>query len=237
MVHGSGALDSDETVFQNKPFRDIAEGLSARGVSSLRYDKRTFTYRQTVSSMDEETILDALTALQTARRYGHRVFLLGHSLGGMLAPIIAERSDSLSGIIMMAAPSRDLEEVVSEQLDYLLPSGASESFKKEQLETLKRQAPHYFEAQHQTEVARRLKCPIMILQGERDYQVPMKDLEGWKETLRGRQNVTIKSYPKLNHLFMKGEGKSSPLEYQKKQQVDEQVIEDISDFIFQNISF
>jgi len=77
MVHGSGALDRDETVFSNKPFREIAEGLAARGIATLRYDKRTFVYRQPVATMDDETILDALSAISVAHRYSKRVYLLG----------------------------------------------------------------------------------------------------------------------------------------------------------------
>ena len=92
MVHGSGALDRDETVFSNKPFREMAEGLAARGIATLRYDKRTFVYRQPVATMDDETILDALSAISVAHRYSKRVYLLGHSLGAMLAPHIAERA-------------------------------------------------------------------------------------------------------------------------------------------------
>jgi len=236
MVHGSGALDLNETVFQNKPFRDIAEGLAACGVSTLRYDKRTFTYRKPVSSMDEETILDALSAIRTARRYGRKVYLLGHSLGAMLAPVIALKAEEeLAGIIMMAAPARDLEEVVREQIDYLLPSGASQDFKNTQLEALRQQNPHYFIPQHQTEAATRLTCPIFILQGERDYQVPMKDYEQWKKTLEGHRNASFRSYPKLNHLFMEGEGKSSPLEYQTESHVADTVVNDLAAFILNPI--
>ena len=259
MVHGSGALDFDETVFKNRPFRDIAEGLAARGVSSLRYDKRTYAYRQPVSSMDEETILDALSAIQKAHQYSKHVFLLGHSLGAMLAPLIALRAEgvksdlraegdkshqrestttthttapfAVEGVIMLAAPSRDLEEVVREQFDYLLPSGASQSFKNEQIEAIRTRSPHYFEEYHQTEAAKRLKRPIFILQGERDYQVSMKDFEGWKTALQGRPKTAFRSYPSLNHLFIEGEGKSTPLEYQTEGHVAKEILDDISSFI------
>ena len=52
--------------------------------------------------------------------------------------------------------------------------------------------------------------PMLILQGERDYQVTMADLHGWRDALSDRTDVTIKSYPALNHLFIAGEGKSTP---------------------------
>ena len=232
MVHGSGALDRDETVYANKPFRDIAEGLAAKGIATLRYDKRTFVYRQPVTTMDDETILDALSAIRLAHRYSNRVYLLGHSLGALLAPLIAERAEGLlSGVIMMAAPARDLEAVVREQFDYLLPSGASAAFKEQQVESLRQKSPHYLQPQGQTAVAQRLSLPMFIIQGERDYQVSMQDFHLWQQTLAEKSNVRYHSYPKLNHVFIEGEGKSTPLEYQMENHVAAYVIDDIAAFI------
>ena len=234
MVHGSGALDRDETIYTNKPFRDIASGLARKGIATLRYDKRTYVYRQPVASMDDETILDALSAIRLARRHSTRVYLLGHSLGAMLAPVIAERSEEpLAGIIMMAAPARDMEIVVRQQFDYLLPSGASPDFKEQQIENLRQRSPHYLQPQGQTAVARRLTLPMLILQGERDYQVTMEDYSLWQQVLKGKANVVYHSYPRLNHPFMEGDGKSTPMEYQMEGHVATYVIDDISSFIRQ----
>ena len=234
MVHGSGALDRDETIYTNKPFRDIASGLARKGIATLRYDKRTYVYRQPVASMDDETILDALSAIRLARRHSTRVYLLGHSLGAMLAPVIAERSEEpLAGIIMMAAPARDMEIVVRQQFDYLLPSGASPDFKEQQIENLRQRSPHYLQPQGQTAAARRLTLPMLILQGERDYQVTMEDFSLWQQVLKGKANVVYHSYPRLNHPFMEGDGKSTPMEYQMEGHVATYVIDDISSFIRQ----
>ena len=234
MVHGSGALDRDETIYTNKPFRDIASGLARKGIATLRYDKRTYVYRQPVASMDDETILDALSAIRLARRHSTRVYLLGHSLGAMLAPVIAERSEEpLAGIIMMAAPARDMEIVVRQQFDYLLPSGASPDFKEQQIENLRQRSPHYLQPQGQTAAARRLTLPMLILQGERDYQVTMEDYSLWQQVLKGKANVVYHSYPRLNHPFMEGDGKSTPMEYQMEGHVATYVIDDISSFIRQ----
>ena len=234
MVHGSGALDRDETIYTNKPFRDIASGLARKGIATLRYDKRTYVYRQPVASMDDETILDALSAIRLARRHSTRVYLLGHSLGAMLAPVIAERSEEpLAGIIMMAAPARDMDIVVRQQFDYLLPSGASPDFKEQQIENLRQRSPHYLQPQGQTAAARRLTLPMLILQGERDYQVTMEDYSLWQQVLKGKANVVYHSYPRLNHPFMEGDGKSTPMEYQMEGHVATYVIDDISSFIGQ----
>jgi fermentation-respiration switch protein FrsA (DUF1100 family) len=73
--------------------------------------------------------------------------------------------------------------------------------------------------------------PMLVLQGERDYQVSMKDFEGWKKALNGHDNVRFKSYPKLNHLFMEGEGKSQPKEYGVPGHVSGDVIDEIAGWI------
>jgi fermentation-respiration switch protein FrsA (DUF1100 family) len=182
--------------------------------------------------MDDETILDALSAIRLARKYGKRIFILGHSLGAMLAPIIASRAEEKpEGIIMMAAPARNLEEVVREQFDYLLPSGTSDSYKEEQIEKLRSAAPHYLQPQGQIAVARKLDIPMLILQGERDYQVTMQDFHLWQQSLKGKERAVFHSYPSLNHLFMHGEGKSTPMEYQLQGHVSDKVTNDIAEFI------
>jgi fermentation-respiration switch protein FrsA (DUF1100 family) len=79
--------------------------------------------------------------------------------------------------------------------------------------------------------AAKLAMPMLILQGERDYQVTMKDFELWKSGLARRQGVVMKSCPALNHLFVAGEGKSTSAEYTKPGHVAPEVIEDIAAFV------
>jgi len=78
---------------------------------------------------------------------------------------------------------------------------------------------------------RKLEAPGLYLQGERDYQVRMADFARWKQALGGRRNTVFKSYPRLNHLFAPGEGRSTPAEYQQPGHVDQEVIEDIARWI------
>ena len=99
LVHGSGASDRDETVGANKPFRDLAYGLAERGIAVIRYDKRTKVYGADSApagkeiTFDEESVDDALSAIKLARSIPtinpERIYILGHSLGGTLAPRIA----------------------------------------------------------------------------------------------------------------------------------------------------
>ena len=79
--------------------------------------------------------------------------------------------------------------------------------------------------------AKKLAIPILILQGGRDFQVGAAEFEAWKTALKGRNDVTAKSYPTLNHLFVAGEGKSNEQEYRKPGHVSVEVIDDITKFV------
>jgi poly(3-hydroxybutyrate) depolymerase len=102
LVHGSGPGDRDETVGSEKPFRDLGVGLASRGVAVLRYDKRTNVYGAKIAAarasftVNQETVDDALEAINAGQSRlkidPARIFLLGHSLGGMLIPRMAARA-------------------------------------------------------------------------------------------------------------------------------------------------
>jgi hypothetical protein len=73
--------------------------------------------------------------------------------------------------------------------------------------------------------------PMLILQGERDYQVRPEEFAQWKAALGSRRDVTFRSYPTLNHLFIAGTGASLPAEYQVPGHVAEEVVRDIATWI------
>jgi dienelactone hydrolase len=136
LVHGSGPGDRDETVGANAPFRDLAAGLSARGIAVLRYDKRTkvapFSFVGRAFTVDDEVIDDALAAVELLRAEPRidpaRIVVAGHSLGGMLAPRIATRDTGLAGIVLMAGATRKgLPDMMATQLDYLLTLPGADS--------------------------------------------------------------------------------------------------------------
>ena len=79
--------------------------------------------------------------------------------------------------------------------------------------------------------AQKLKIPILVLQGGRDYQVTHVNYDDWKAGLSAMPNVTFKWYPSLNHLFVTGEGNSTPQEYDKPGFVEKAVIDDIVQWI------
>lgn len=79
--------------------------------------------------------------------------------------------------------------------------------------------------------AKAIEKPLLVLQGERDYQVTMEEFELWKDSLGQKSNVTFKSYKGLNHLMIHGEGTPDPQEYNIPGKVDDQVIEDIASWV------
>jgi dipeptidyl aminopeptidase/acylaminoacyl peptidase len=244
LVHGSGPNDRDETLGPNKPFRDLAWGLADRGIAVLRYEKRTRRYPGRIAAnsnftVREETTEDALLGAKLLRTHDRidpkRVLVLGHSLGGTLGPRIAAEDRSLAGLIILAGATRPFAEVAREQLAYLAALTPGGTSPEEGLRTLRRSAPEAYwkdlDAYRPAATAATLTIPMLILQGERDYQVTLADLQGWRDALAGHARVTIKSYPTLNHLFLPGEGKSTPAEYGRAGHIPDFVLDDIADWI------
>jgi len=124
LVHGSGPQNMDSSVFGNRPFNDIANFLSSNDIAVLRYNKRTFThgaalvqaYNSNYFTVQQESIEDALLAAKMLKDDPRvsRVYVLGLSLGGTLAPIIAEEGE-LDGAILMAAFARPMYEISFDQ--------------------------------------------------------------------------------------------------------------------------
>ena len=127
LVSGSGPNDEDETDGPNHPLLDIALGLAARGVATLRYDKRTHDYPASISpetfTLTQEYMPDALAAIRLLDQRSaidpHRIFVLGHSQGGTYAPLIAHEAPQVAGVIMLAAAAEPLATALLRQTRYL----------------------------------------------------------------------------------------------------------------------
>ncbi|WP_223785441.1 S9 family peptidase [Myxococcus sp. AS-1-15] len=248
LVHGSGPHDRDETAGPNKPFKDLAEGLSSRGIAVLRYDKRTKVYaRQSAAgiSMDDEVVVDAVAAVEALKARAdidpRRIFVVGHSLGALLAPEIAVRAAPVSGAVLLAPPGRAPWDILLAQLRYLEQPPEFIAGIEKDVELLKAGtlgdkkllgAPAAYwrdwASRDGVAMARKLARPPLILRGERDYQVTEEDLAVWKKGLPQAEVVTI---PGSNHLFIQGTGKPGPAEYQTPGHVDARVVDRLSAFI------
>jgi uncharacterized protein len=267
LLSGSGPQDRDETIGRNKPLKDVAWGLASRGVAVARFDKVTYAHRNEVAQAPDFTVADeyvphAVAAVHLLAQHpavdAGRVFVLGHSLGGTLAPRVAAAQPSVAGLVILAGGTQPLHWAAVRQVRYLAsldPATAAAS--EPVIEAMSRQAaavdspglspstpaselpfggpaPYWLDLRgyDPVAVAAALGQPMLILQGGRDYQVTVADdLAGWKAGLARRPDVTVHVYDPDNHLFFPGTGPSAPVEYEPAQHVDPAVIADIASWL------
>ncbi|KIO77171.1 dienelactone hydrolase [Pedobacter lusitanus] len=260
LVHGSGPADMDETVGPNKTFKDLAAGFAAKGVASIRYVKRTMVYSGEFGgafTVKEEVTDDALAAIALAGTIPDadkkQIYLMGHSLGGMLAPRIAALAPELNGMILAAAPARTLTDILIEQNKYMfdLAKDTTQSIKSQfdarikELDRSKLTAAGNMKPDsvilglpvsywvdlnkyNQVEVAKKnSKQRMLIIQGGNDFQVSTHDYELWSAALNKKRNVTLKLYPDLNHLLSSQVEKGPVSQYDVPSNVSETLINDL----------
>ncbi|MCL1792713.1 MAG: lysophospholipase [Oscillospiraceae bacterium] len=239
LVHGSGPSDMNEASYGEKVFFDIADYLSANGIAVIRYDKRSFTHGALMvrelggsATVWEETIEDAILAAKLLRADLRisSVYLLGHSLGGSLAPRIHAMGGDFDGLILFAGSPRTIQEIsieqyqaeielmgdipemagVREQVDSLIeiiekiPNMADSTAKNTAVPMLNC-AAYYLKdlAVHPfEEYVKDIAVPILVMQGRNDFQVRADvDYTLLQEMLKGNSN-TFKLYDGLDHRFI-----------------------------------
>ena len=272
MVHGSGPSNMDEKVMKLTPFKDLAEGLAEHGIASLRYDKRTFAYGKKMAkikdmTVKEETIEDAWLAIELLKKDTRidpdRIFILGHSMGAMLAPRIDAEGGDVRGLIMLAGSPLRLEEIVLRQLSQ--SSGGNILLKwiiglEQKIftrkfvglyqmsdEEAKKQkfagnlSLYYFKEMGQKRAVDYLlenDKPVLIMQGGKDFQVLAEDdFRIFKRELTERKNTCFKLYPDLDHCFVTAiydDILKASKEYSVERHIGEDVIQDIASFVLEN---
>ena len=272
LVHGSGSSNMDEKVGKLTPFQDIALGLAERGIASVRYDKRSYAHGLKMVldkghpiTVREETIDDALLAARLLRSDSRidadRVFLLGHSMGAMLAPRIEAEGGDFAGLILLAGTPRRLEEVLLEQTAEAVASmkGFTRKIGQKQLAQLRQTFEglydlsdeeakgkkvgggttlYYFKEMGQPTVEawlERTRKPMLVMQGEKDFQVKASvDFALYRTLLGDRDNVTFRLYPGLNHAFVPARFDSiadAKKEFTPERHIGPQVLDDLADWI------
>lgn len=263
LLSGSGPNDKDETIGPNKPFADVARGLGDRGIASLRFDKRTFAVKDkskfATVRLEDEYYEDARVALAllsaTPGVDPARIFVVGHSEGAMVAPNVAAGFSRTRGIVMMAPGVRPIDAMIIDQTETgARRMGQTAAEIAEQTRIMKEtfaairdpersDTPPYMGAPAAywrelmaldvPKLVLDSKLPILVLQGDQDFQV-RKDADF--EVLRTRVGdtggrVTYRSFAGLNHLFMKVDGESTGAEYAFPGHVEPAVIAAIAEWI------
>ncbi|MCL2046212.1 MAG: alpha/beta fold hydrolase [Oscillospiraceae bacterium] len=280
LVHGSGAHDMDSTIYENKPFKDIADYLAANGIAVIRYNKRNYAYEDQMAevisgeyTVYHETVEDAILASNLLKAHPlideNRVYIIGLSMGAYLAPRIHSDGGDFAGLILLAGSPYSIHDAMrnqqillfetimedGEEKDAILAQLTKEAYDAavaelyELPDEIAKQTSidggawtvYFFkewDAIPTSEYVENITVPFLIMQGSEDFQV-LADINyvAWQELLAGRDNVTFKLYEGLNHLFMQSQGKNITEieeEYSVPANVNTQVLEDITQWIYSN---
>ncbi len=257
LVHDDGPMTADTPRGGTKTFADLAEGLATEGVATLRYDKRVpaCTVEPAEYTLDRVTVDDAAVAIERLRNVDgvdpDRIVVAGHGLGGRAAPRIADRDGKLAGVVGLAAPARPYPEFTFDQLEHKVSVGTHEwadltatyeawgdeidrvrSGEYEPAERLLGKTGAFWDSigdYDHLETAAATDAPVLLCQGERDFQVSVSaDLERWDDAFA---DATVETYEGLNHLFMPGDEPSLAIAYAVRNNVAESVIDDVATWV------
>ena len=223
-ITGSGGQERDEPLFPNStflPFRQIADSLARRGIATLRMDDRGIGESKgdhaTATSADfAEDIRAGLAFLRTRPEIdGTKLGLVGHSEGGLIAPLVALKEPTLKGIVLLAGPGKGGREILTFQLTNLANGDTSLNADKRaqrikgipaMIDSMKTASPwmNYFLLYDPLATARQVKVPVLILNGATDQQVTPDQVPVLANAFRaaGNKDVTSTVFPEMNHLFV-----------------------------------
>jgi pimeloyl-ACP methyl ester carboxylesterase len=223
-ITGSGAEDRNEEsplLPGIRPYAELADTLGRRGIAVLRLDDRGINGSDigpaSATSADFANDIRAGIAYLRTRReiYGARIGLVGHSEGAAIAPMIAATDSTIRAIVLLAGAASTGREIAAMQARYVIDSiqhltgAARESaFARSRFaaDSVARAQPwmEFFFDYDPSAMARRVTTPVLILQGERDTQVPSSEAATLAAAFRagGNGHVTVRMFPETNHLFL-----------------------------------
>ena len=237
-ITGSGLQDRDENLWPLltafRPFRQVAERLARVGIAVLRCDDRSFgastgdARRATSADFAGDTRAQLAWLRARPDIAGDRIALIGHSEGGVIAPMVAAEDPRLAAAVLMAGTTKNGILVVEDQIVWPIRSapGMSEEQKArliaEQVAAWEQDSTgsgvpwmRWFRAYDPLPTARRVRQPVLILQGALDRQVTAGQADSLGAAIRagGNRDVTVRVFPRLNHLFVPSPTDGSASEY------------------------
>jgi len=256
MMSGSGQQDRDENLWpivpDYRPFREYAERLAREGIAVLRYDDRSAGESGgSVGGTTEDYTDDVRQLVAWLRQRSEidpaRIGLVGHSEGGVMGPLLAASDPRIRAVVILAGPSKPGRDVVRDQFLWPLRNLPAEERQRSLAgvegrldEWLAMNAwTRWFATHDPLSVARRLRMPVLIQHGALDRQVTVGQADTLAAAIRaaGNRDVTVKIYPRLNHLFLPTDGDGSPAEYGTLRQVTlpAEVLDDTARWLAQKL--
>ena len=244
-VHGSGPQDRDETLGPNRFFLSLAHAFAAEGIASLRYDKRTFVEKRAVEGFTyrEESVDDAVCAVRLLHEAGYpHIYIVGHSLGGHLAPLIVEGAgERVDGVVILSGNAFSIAECIRTQVRYLgRQQGLNEALIQSGIDRLLASMPESYlvfdRDYNATKTAARVAddnphTRWMVVQGGHDYQVTFADYSQWTMALGKR--ATYFFGPTLDHLLRPLPAMATPQDYRQTGEISSEAIAAITAFILE----
>ena len=230
LIPGSGPTnrDGDNPIgVSGGIYRQLGEQLAARGVATLRIDKRgMFGSKAAIADANAVTIADYAADVRgwvkLLRARGKKcAWIAGHSEGGLIALAAAQQPEGICGIVLLAAPGRPLGTVLRAQLKPQLPpamfaaadAAISRLERRQRVDPASVPAPvaplfnpavqgYLMElvAADPARLAAGITVPMLIVQGETDIQVSVEDARLLAASNRGAKLVLV---PGINHLWRK----------------------------------
>ena len=260
-ITGSGSQSRDEDLWPlvpgYRPFRQIAEHLATAGIAVLRCDDRGVGGSGGDARLATTLDLagDVRQVVEWMRHHrgidGRRIALIGHSEGGLIAPMVAAQDRRLAAIVLMAGPAKPGVDILVDQVRWpvMTAPGLSPERRAAMADSAERAVRvdtanavpwiRWFRTHDPLTDAHRVTQPVLILQGALDRQVSAGQADTLAAALRasGNRNVTEKVYPHLNHLFLVSPTDGSPAEYValKDVAIPEQVLADLTGWLKQQL--
>ncbi len=249
MISGSGLQNRDEEIMQHRPFAVIADYMANNGIAVFRYDDRGFGSEnaELFNATTLDYALDVESAINAVKNHpnidANKIGLVGHSEGGLIAPIVASRNSEVDFLILLAGPGVNGMEVLIEQTKAICKvNGYSKKEIEEQLKALKKGelAGHShpwmkcFLELEPSVYLEKVKQPILVLNGTKDLQVlHYQNLPAIEKALKkgGNKSYEIHKLKGMNHLFQECKTGSPNEYYEIEQTISPKVLKMMKDFV------